>query len=79
MNEPTPPQSTGDRAQDPLDPGVVTTEPRPPLVRSTVYVLRALIGLALVLFGKLLLLIFESALLGIREDLATIQEAWLSG
>ena len=53
-----------------------TTEPRPPLVRSTVYVLRSLVGLVLVLFGMLLLLVFDNALLGVREDFATIQQAW---
>ena len=33
--------------------GTDATESRPPLVRSTVYVLRALVGLVLVLFGML--------------------------
>ena len=51
-------------------------EPRPPLVRSTVYVFRALVGLFLLLVGMGLLLVFENALLGVREDIATIQEAW---
>jgi undecaprenyl-diphosphatase len=45
-------------------------------VRSTVYVLRALVGSLMVLVGMLLLLIFDNALLGVRDDLATIQEAW---
>jgi glycosyltransferase 2 family protein len=49
---------------------------RPPLVRSTVYAFRALVGLALVLLGALLLLIFENALLGARDDIASIQENW---
>ena len=53
-----------------------TNVPRPPLVRSTVYVFRALVGLFLLLFGMALLLIFENALLGVRDDIATIQEAW---
>jgi len=70
------PQATDDETRPAPDPGVVIVEPRPPLVRSTVYVLRALVGLFLVVVGMLLLLIFERALLGIREDLATIQEAW---
>ena len=53
-----------------------TSGPRPPLVRSTVYVFRALVGLFLLLFGMVLLLVFENALLGARDDIATIQEAW---
>ena len=76
VNEPTPPQSTREQVRAAPDPSAVTAEPRPPLVRSTVYVLRGLVGLVLVLFGMMLLLIFERALLGIREDFATIQEAW---
>ena len=54
--------------------GVV--EPRPPLVRSTVYVFRALVGLVLVLVGSLLLLVFENGLLGVRADIQTLQYSW---
>jgi uncharacterized protein (TIRG00374 family) len=83
VNEPTQPQSMSQEIQAALrdtvaapDPATVAAEPRPPLVRSTVYVFRALVGLALVLIGMVLLLVFERALLGVREDFATIQEAW---
>ena len=58
------------------DPKAGSGEPRPPLVHSTVYVLRAVVGLVLVLFGMLLLVVFDNALLGVREDFATIQQAW---
>ncbi len=50
--------------------------PRPPLVRSTVYVLRAAGGLVLLVVGMLLLLVFENGLLGIRTDIQTVQESW---
>ena len=53
----------------------ISDEPRT-LVRSTVYVLRALIGVLFLLLGMLLLLVFENALLGVRADLATVQESW---
>ncbi|MGB5187742.1 MAG: lysylphosphatidylglycerol synthase transmembrane domain-containing protein [Acidimicrobiia bacterium] len=83
MNEPTPPQSMSQQLQAALHDTLAApespadvTQPRPPLVRSTVYVLRALVGLLLVLFGMLLLLVFDNALLGVREDFATIQQAW---
>lgn len=49
---------------------------RPPLVRSTVYVFRALVGLVLLLVGVGLLLVFENALLGLREDISTMQAGW---
>ncbi|MCP4966060.1 MAG: flippase-like domain-containing protein [bacterium] len=51
-------------------------EPRPPLVRSTVYVFRALIGLTLMVMGALLLLVFENGLLGLRGDIQTLQDSW---
>lgn len=50
--------------------------PRPPLVRSPVYLFRALVGLALVLVAVVLLLVFEQALLGVREDIAAVRNAW---
>lgn len=49
---------------------------RPPLVRSPVYVFRALVGLFIVMVAGATLLIFEQALLGFREDIADIQAAW---
>ncbi|HSJ71562.1 MAG TPA: hypothetical protein VLA29_07965, partial [Acidimicrobiia bacterium] len=49
---------------------------RPPLVRSTVYVYRALIGLVLVAFGMVQLLVFENALLGLSVDIASMQASW---
>ncbi len=83
MNEPAPPQSTSQQVQTPRDDTLAgrdasmeATEARPPLVRSTVYVFRALVGLVLMLLGMVLLLVFENALLGVRADIATIQEAW---
>lgn len=76
VNESVPPPLTSGRIWAASGPTEVALEPRPPLVRSTVYVLRALVGLLLVVVGMLLLLVFENALLGVREDLATIQEAW---
>ncbi len=51
-------------------------EVRPPLVRSAVYTLRAIVGAALVVFGSLLLLVFENALLGLYRDISTVQEGW---
>lgn len=63
-----------------VGPGIESAPPvppeRPPLVRSTVYVFRALVGLVLLLMGTGLLLVFENALLGIREDIASIQASW---
>lgn len=50
--------------------------PRPPLIRSPVYVFRALVGLTLVLAASALLLVFNRALLGVREDVAALQSAW---
>jgi undecaprenyl-diphosphatase len=41
-----------------------------------VYVFRLLVGVALVLAGVALLLIFENGLLGVREDFATMQAGW---
>ena len=52
------------------------TAVRPPLVRSTVYVLRVVIGLLLLLFGMGILLVFENGLLGIKTDIETLQESW---
>ena len=49
---------------------------RPPLVRSPVYLFRAVVGLALVLVAVGLLLVFNNALLGMREDIAALQGAW---
>ena len=40
------------------------------------YVFRALLGLALLLAGALLLLVFENALLGLRADIASLQDGW---
>jgi uncharacterized protein (TIRG00374 family) len=76
VSESVPPQLTSGRIWAASGPTEAAVEPRPPLVRSTVYVLRALVGFMLVVVGMLLLLVFENALLGVREDLATIQEAW---
>jgi len=73
VSEPTQQQSTSVPIQAAEGPSPVTAQPRPPLVRSTVYVLRALVGSLMVVVGMLLLLIFDNALLGVREDLATIQ------
>jgi glycosyltransferase 2 family protein len=50
----------------------VTGADQPPLVRSTVYVFRALVGLVLSVIGILLLLIFEHALLGIADDVDSL-------
>lgn len=49
-------------------------QPVHPLVRSTVYVYRAVVGAALVLTGALALLLFENGLLGVRRDVAAWQE-----
>ncbi len=46
------------------------------LVRSPVYALRLLAGLVLCVLGVGLLVVFESALLGLREDIATLQASW---
>jgi len=76
VSEQAPPQLAGDEIVVAQSDAPPTNEPRPPLVRSTVYVFRALVGSVLLLFGMGLLLIFENALLGVREDIATIQAAW---
>ena len=73
MSEQAPPQLAGDEIVVAQSDAPPTNEPRPPLVRSTVYVFRALVGSVLLLFGMGLLLVFENALLGVREDIATIQ------
>jgi uncharacterized membrane protein YbhN (UPF0104 family)/predicted Ser/Thr protein kinase len=60
----------------------VTGDTRPPLVRSPVYLFRAVVGLALVLVSVVLLLVFDNALLGFREDIAAVRNAgpdWLVG
>ncbi len=57
-------------------PGSEPDDLRPPLVRSTVYAYRALIGMVLVALGVVLLLVFENALLGLTEDIASIQGSW---
>jgi glycosyltransferase 2 family protein len=57
---------------------VVDADPLPPLVRSTVYVFRALVGLVLIVLGVGLLAIFDRALLGLTDDIATIQAGWPS-
>ena len=54
----------------------VEAEKRAPIVRSTVYVFRLVAGGALLLFSALLLLVFENGLLGVREDIATMQARW---
>jgi uncharacterized protein (TIRG00374 family) len=47
-----------------------------PLVRSPIYALRLVAGLVLCVVGIGLLVVFENALLGLREDVATIQASW---
>jgi len=54
----------------------VEAEARPPLVRSTVYVFRLVVGLLLLVIGVVLLLVFENGLLGIKTDIQTLQESW---
>jgi len=49
---------------------------RPPLVRSPVFVLRALCGAVLFAIGTVGLLVFEQALLGLRADVIAIEEWW---
>ncbi len=49
---------------------------RPPLVRSPVYVWRLVVGTCVLVVAALGLLIFENALLGVRDDIASIQENW---
>jgi uncharacterized membrane protein YbhN (UPF0104 family) len=51
---------------------------RPRLVRSPVYVLRAIVGAVLVLLGALLVLVFDRAALGLRTDIASLQASWPS-
>jgi undecaprenyl-diphosphatase len=53
----------------------VAGEPAP-LVRSTVYVFRAVVGMLVMLAGAGLLLVFENGLLGVKTDIETLQEAW---
>lgn len=50
----------------------------PPLVRSPLFAYRLLMGIVLTLLGMVLLLVFEQALLGLREDLATLQASFPS-
>jgi uncharacterized membrane protein YbhN (UPF0104 family) len=70
-----PARDAGRRATPPAQqPGADIAQP--PLVRSPVYLLRAVVGLALVLASVGLLLVFEHALLGVREDIAAVQDAW---
>ena len=52
------------------------SEPRPPLVVSPVYVFRLIVGLVLVLVSSIALLVFEQALIGLRQDIADIQANW---
>lgn len=70
------PQAGGleQRVED--DSSTAAEAPRPPLVRSPVYLFRSVVGLALVLVGVGLLLVFERALLGLRVDIGALQEAW---
>ena len=49
---------------------------RPPLVRSPVFVLRALCGAVLFAIGTVGLLVFEQGLLGLRADVIAIEEWW---
>jgi hypothetical protein len=49
---------------------------RPPLVRSPVYVFRAIVGLVLVAVSVGLLLIFEQGLVGMANDVADLQAGW---
>lgn len=58
------------------EPAEIDRDERPPLVRSPVYVLRALVGLVIVLVAGLALLVFEQALLGFRQDVADLQASW---
>lgn len=45
-------------------------------MRSTVYVLRALVGASLIVVGSVSLLVLENGLLGVRTDVASMQEDW---
>ena len=60
----------------PLETGEPGSEPRPPLVVSPVYVFRLIVGLVLVLVSSIALLVFEQALIGLRQDIADIQANW---
>ena len=49
---------------------------RPPLVRSPVYLWRLVVGASVLVAASFMLLIFENGLLGVRDDIASIQENW---
>ena len=49
---------------------------RPPLVRSPVFVPRALCGLVVFAIGAVGLLVFEQGLLGLRADVIALEESW---
>ncbi len=53
-----------------------TQAERPPLVRSPVYVWRLVVGACVLVGAAFGLLIFENGLLGVRDDIASIQEDW---
>jgi uncharacterized membrane protein YbhN (UPF0104 family) len=55
------------------------TEPPRPLVRSPVYVWRALVGASVMAVASVSLLVFENGLLGVRRDVASWQEGWPDG
>lgn len=56
----------------------MTRQSKAPLVRSPLFVFRLVVGVALALVGIGTLVVFEKALIGLRDDLATLQASWPS-
>jgi uncharacterized protein (TIRG00374 family) len=56
----------------------MTQQLKAPLVRSPLFVFRLVVGLAVTILGVGILVVFDHALLGLREDIATTQESWPS-
>ena len=54
----------------------VTTLKQTRLVRSPLFLFRLVVGLALAALGIALLVVFENALIGMREDIRTLQDSW---
>jgi len=54
----------------------VTTREQARLVRSPLFLFRLVVGLAFAALGIALLVVFENALLGMREDIRTLQDSW---
>jgi uncharacterized protein (TIRG00374 family) len=54
----------------------MTRQQAAPLIRSPLFVFRLVLGLLLAAFGVLCLLVFEKALIGLRNDLATLQGSY---